>query len=101
MRIECARRLVQQQQPRLAGECPGDADALLLTARDSVGARPDQRVVAIWPADDVVMDTRKPGRPLDRGIVEVSEEADVPGNGGVQQARLLRHVGNLCVPVLV
>ena len=52
------------------------------------------------PADHVVVDARQARGALHRLVVDVAEVADVLGHRGVDQARLLRHVGDQPVPVL-
>ena len=44
--VERRRRLVEDQDPRVLEEDPGDRDALLLAARELVAALADDRVVA-------------------------------------------------------
>ena len=77
-----------------------EADPLLLAAGDGVRARPDDRVIALRPADDVLVDARQARGALDRLVIEVAKEADVVRHRRVQQARFLRHVGHQPVPVL-
>ena len=100
VRVERARRLVEHEHLRARGERAREADPLLLAAGDGVGARADDRLVALRPADHVVVDARQLGGAFDGLVVDVAEEADVVGDRRVQQARFLRHVGDLPVPVL-
>ena len=80
MRVERAGRLVEDQHLRARGERPRKADPLLLAARDGVRARPDDRLVALRPAHDVVVDACQARGAFDLLVVDLAEEADVVGD---------------------
>ena len=98
-RIERAGRLVEQQEFRFAGERTRKADPLRLPDGNACGARADDRVVALAPAHDVVVDPCESRGTLDRSIVELPEEADVVGDRRVNELRGLRHVCDARRPV--
>ena len=99
MRIESTRRLIEHEHVRVSGKCSGYAYPLLLSTRNRVGARANDRVVALRPLHDVVMNAREKGRAFDRNVIEEPKEADVLRDRGVQQSWLLRDVGNSSMPV--
>src|SRR5947209_2461435 len=60
--VERARRLVEDQDGRVAQDRAGDRDALLLAAGEAVAALADYRVVAVGDARAHVMDTLRARR---------------------------------------
>ena len=65
LRVERARRLVEDQHRRVAQDRPRDRHPLLLAAREAVAALADDRVVAVGQRRDQVVDPRRPRRVLD------------------------------------
>ena len=65
LRVERARRLVQDEDRRVAKDRASDRDALLLTAREAVAALADNGVVALRQRSDQVIDARRPRCGLD------------------------------------
>lgn len=90
--IERARRLVQQQDRRVAQNGAGQRQALLLAAREPEASLADQGVIALGQGRDMVMDLRHlrgrdhigPGR-------LGADKAQVLGHRGIEQIGLLRH----------
>ena len=99
VRVQGAGGLVEHEHLRPRRERAGEADALLLAAGDRVGARADDRVVALRPGDHVVVDARQAPGPFDRRAVEIAEVADVLRDRGVHQAGFLGDVGDAPVPL--
>src|ERR1019366_1915512 len=97
--VQGARRLVEHEHLRPTGERARQADPLLLAACDRVCARTDDRLIALGPGDDVIVDACEAPGALHLLIVEFTEEADVFRDGRVYEAGLLGNVGDALVPV--
>ena len=81
------------------GQRPGQHDALPLPTAHRAAPLADLGVVALGPADDVVVQLGQPGGLLD-GVVGqvVAEEADVVGHRAPEQPGLLGHERHAPVP---
>ncbi len=89
-RVQRAGGLVQDEDRRVAQDGACDGQALLLTAGEPVTTLADHRVVAVGQGGDVVVYLGRPGRrdQLLVGGVRLGE-AEVLGDGGVEEVRLL------------
>ena len=67
-RVEGGRGLVEDQDPGVLQQHPGDGDALLLAAGELVAALADDRVVAVRQLHDPVVDRCRTGRRLQLGV---------------------------------
>ena len=79
LRVERARRLVEDEHGRVAKDGAGDRHPLLLAAREAVAALADERVVAVLEAGDQVVDVRRP-----RGVLDL-----LVGRVGPREAQVL------------
>ena len=94
--IERRRRLVEDQDRRVANEGARDADALALSSRERRSALADDRVVTLGQSGDEFVGVREPGgiHDVDIGRV-VASVRDVVANRAVKQDRLLQHEADL------
>src|SRR5207237_7211376 len=89
--VERARRLVEDEDRRVAQDRPRDRDPLLLAAGEAVAALADDGVVALGQRRDHLVDPGGPGRSLDLLVARVGlREAEVLANALVEEIRLLR-----------
>ena len=77
LRVERRRRLVQQQDRRVAEQRPGDPDPLALAAGETDALGPELRLVAVRQRDDELVSRRRPGRLVDRLGAHVRAVGDV------------------------
>jgi len=68
LRVERRRRLVEDEDGRVAENRARDCDALLLAAGEAVAALADDGVVAVGELHDPVVDRGRPRRPLQLGL---------------------------------
>jgi hypothetical protein len=85
---------------RISTSGPGETDPLLLASGDGVRPRADDRLIALRPGDDVLVDAGQLRRSLDLLVVAIAEVTDVVRDRPVQQARFLGHVCHPPMPVL-
>ena len=101
--VEVGIRLVQDQQCRVAVECPCQADPLALPARQDRARLTDLGGVALRQALDQFVDARHLRRPDDvvkDRRVQLREAADVLGHGTGEELDVLRQVADVVAPVL-
>ena len=92
LRVERARRLVQDQDARVFQKDARDRDALAFAAGELVAAVADDRLVPLRQRADDVVDVGGLRRRFDLGLRRAEPAvADVPGHGVVKKVRLLRH----------
>src|SRR6185312_5912157 len=94
--VECAGRLIEDQDARIGDERAGDGDALALPAGQGRSAFADDGVVALGKLQDEIMRTREAGRRDDalhrhRGI----GERDIVAHRAVEQHVLLQDHADL------
>src|SRR5437660_247429 len=83
-RVERARRLVEDQDRRVAQDRARDRDALLLAAGEAVAALADHGVIAVGQARDQVVDARRARGLLELRVARVgTRETQVVAHGGV------------------
>ena len=86
-----ARRLVEDEDRRVAQDRAGDRDPLLLASGEAVSALADDGVVAVGQRRDHVVDARGLGGRLDLLVGRVRlREAEVLADRGVEEVGLLR-----------
>ena len=91
LRVERARRLVEDEDRRVAQDRPRDRHPLLLAAREAVAALADDGVVAVGQRRDHVVDARSGGRGFELLVGRVRlREAQVLAHRRVEEVRLLR-----------
>ena len=84
--------LVEDQDPRVDQQRPGDADPLPLAAGERLAALADQRIVAVGQAEDELVAPGGPGGGDDLVAGGVGPAVgDVLGDRAVEQERLLQH----------
>ena len=89
--VQCAGRLVEHQDGRVAQYCPRDGETLLLTAGEPVSAFADEGVVAVVECGDEIVDLRDLCGVLDFGVGGLGfGEAQVLANRRMKQVGLLR-----------
>ena len=90
--VERRGRLVEDQDPRVLEQHPGDRQALLLAARQLVAALADERVVALGELHDPLVDRGGAGGDLELLVGGVGARvAEVVADRGVEEVRLLGH----------
>ena len=93
--IEVGGRLVEDHEPRLAKERPGDGDPLPLAAAQVDPVLADGRLVAVGHVGDELVRAGRAGGLDDRRHRRVGPgEADVLRDGPVEQVGRLGHVGD-------
>src|SRR5207248_3110708 len=65
LRVQVARRLVEDEDLRVREDRPGDGQPLLLAARELDAALADERFVALGQLDDELVGVGPPGRVFD------------------------------------
>ena len=89
-RVERRRRLVEDEDPGVLQQHPGDRDPLLLAARELVAALADDRLVARGQLQDALVDRRRAGRRLQLRLGRLRPGvAQVVADRGVEEVRLL------------
>ena len=90
-RVERRGRLVQDQDPRILQDDPGDREPLLLAARELVAAFAHDRVVPLGELRDPVVDVRGARRGVEFLLGRVGAPVEqVPADRRVEQVGLLR-----------
>src|SRR5260221_2834208 len=90
--VEARGRLVQDQDAWIGEDCPGDRDALALTARELDATLAHHGVVLLFEALDELLAVRHAAHGADllrRGVGP--RERDVLGDGAVEQEAVLEH----------
>ena len=99
--VEVGRGLVEDHQRGIAQKGAGQGDALDLPARESRAALADRAVIAQRQGVDEFSRPCAPGRLAHRVQIRLgTSEPDVVGDRALEQARLLRHPGQMTAPVL-
>ena len=90
--VERRGRLVEDQDPRVLEQDPGDREALLLPTGQLVAALADGRVISVGEFDDPFVDRGGPGGDLELVVGGVrARVAEVVADRGVEEVRLLGH----------
>ena len=90
LRVERGRRLVEDEDRRVAQDRPRDRDPLPLAAREAVAALADDGLVAVREAGDQLVDLRRARGLLDLLVGRVGpREAEVVAHARVEEVRLL------------
>ena len=92
LRVEVARRLVQDQNLRRRQDGPRDCQALALAARQLHAALADERLVLLGQPHDELVRVRTPRGVLDLGVRRlVPAVGDVVAHRAVEQKHILLH----------
>ena len=95
-RIESRRRFVEDENPRILQDSPGDGDALALAAGQSAAPVADDGFIAVRQAHDEVMGVGRLGSRYDFVVAGVQPAVkDIFPDRRVEQHRLLRHQADL------
>ena len=90
--IERARRLVEDQDRRILQDGARNGDALAFAARKRLAPFADHELIAARLLHDEVVGFGQPRRALDFRIGRIrAPDADVFGNGAVEEAGILEH----------
>jgi len=102
--VDRIRRLVENEQLRIAVQGPSNADTLTLSAGQSNAIFPNSCVVAsVELLAYKLMDTRRAGRPSDRLPINGRCRfpiGNVAGHGGIHEMNVLGHVPDGALPSL-
>ena len=90
--VEAGSRLVEDQEPRVRQNRPGDGDTLALPARQLDAPLADDRIVAVRKLLDELVAVRDAADLLDLGAGGVpARKTDIRGDRPVEQEVLLQH----------
>ena len=92
--VESRCSLIEEQDPRITHQSPGNSYPLLLTTRQLSSLAPHLGVVTRWQRRDKVVDVGSPGSVhhlLHAHLSLIVPVLDVVRDGSVKQDRLLRH----------